>query len=240
MILYEHIRNYQGGYYMKVVGYVRVSTEEQAKSGLGRDAQIKKIKAYCDLYDLELIDIIIDNGVSGKTLKREGLNKIIKLIDENTIDGVVVAKLDRLTRSVSDMGFLLNKIFKKHELFSVSENVDTRTASGRLVLNVLVSVAQWERETIVERTKDALRAKRERGEKTGGDVQFGYDVLNGKLISNEKEQKIIKYIKRLRKDGYGYKRIANMLNNKGLKTKKGKSFSHMQVKRIIERELSVK
>ena len=225
---------------MKVVGYVRVSTEEQAKSGLGREAQIKKIKAYCDLYNAELIDIIIDNGVSGKTLNRDGLNKIIKMFQENTVDGVVVAKLDRLTRSVSDMGLLVNKIFKNKELISVSENIDTRTASGRLVLNVLVSVAQWERETIVERTKDALKAKRERGEKTGGDIPFGYDVLNGKLIYNDEEQKVINYIKRLRKKGYGYKRIANMLNNKGLKTKKGKSFSHMQVKRIIERELSIR
>nr|WP_280996319.1 recombinase family protein [Marinitoga okinawensis]CAI4093963.1 Site-specific serine recombinase [Marinitoga okinawensis] len=225
---------------MKVVGYVRVSTEEQAKSGLGKEAQIKKIMSYCELYDLELIDIIVDDGVSGKTLKRDGLNKVIHMINEDMVDGIVVAKLDRLTRSVSDMGFLLNKVFKNHELFSVSENVDTRTASGRLVLNVLVSVAQWERETIVERTKDALKAKRDRGEKTGGDIPFGYDILNGKLVSNDNEQKVISYIKRLRNKGYGYKKIANLLNNKGLKTKKGKNFTHMQVKRIIQRELALR
>ncbi|MHA1330913.1 MAG: recombinase family protein [Candidatus Hodarchaeales archaeon] len=221
---------------MRVIGYARVSTEEQAKSGLGLEAQLRKIKAYCDLYDLDLIDIVIDDGVSGKTLNREGLNKVLNMLENNEADGVVIAKLDRLTRSVADMGYLLNKVFQRRELFSVSENVDTRTASGRLVLNVLISVAQWERETIVERTKDALQAKKARGEKTGGDVPFGYEVTpEGKLIENPKEQEIIRLIISLRNKGYGYKKIAKALNEKGYKTKHGKAFSHMQVKRILER-----
>jgi len=221
---------------MRVFGYVRVSTKDQAESGLGMEAQIKKIKAYCDLYELELVDILIDDGYSGKTLDRPALKELIQRLEKGEAEGVVIAKLDRLTRSVADMGILLEKIFNKKQLFSVSENVDTRTPSGRLVLNVLISVAQWERETIVERTKDALKAKRERGEKTGGDVPFGYDEKDGKLIPNEKEQRIIELIKRLRDKGYGLKRIAKYLNENGFRTKKGKSFTHIQVRRILARE----
>ena len=117
---------------MRVIGYVRVSTEELAKSGFGLEAQKKKIKAYCDLYGLELVDIIVDDGYSGKSLNRPGLKKVPKMLEENEIDGVVVAKLDRLTRSVANMGFPLNEYSQEKLLFSVSENVDTRTASGRL------------------------------------------------------------------------------------------------------------
>ena len=223
---------------MRVFGYVRVSTKEQAESGLGLEAQVNKIKAYCELYDLELVDVFIDDGYSGKTLDRPALQRLIKRLENGEAEGVVIAKLDRLTRSVADMGVLLERVFKDKELFSVSENVSTRTPSGRLVLNVLISVAQWERETIVERTKDALRAKRERGEKTGGDVPFGYDEIDGKLIPNEKEQRIIELIKRLRSKGYGLKRIAKFLNENGFKTKKGRAFTHIQVKRILSREVA--
>lgn len=223
---------------MKVLGYVRVSTKEQAESGLGLEAQIKKIRAYCDLYDLELGDILVDDGYSGKTLNRPALQELINRLEKGEAEGVVIAKLDRLTRSVADMGILLERVFNKKQLFSVSENVDTRTPSGRLVLNVLISVAQWERETIVERTKDALKAKRERGEKTGGDVPFGYDIKDGRLIPNEKEQRIIELIKRLRDKGYGLKRIAKYLNESGFRTKRGKAFTHIQVKRILLREVA--
>ena len=223
---------------MRVFGYVRVSTKEQAESGLGLEAQVEKIKTYCKLYDLELVDMFIDDGYSGKSLERPALQELIRRLENGEAEGVVIAKLDRLTRSVADMGVLLERVFKDKELFSVSENVSTRTPSGRLVLNVLISVAQWERETIVERTKDALRAKKSRGEKTGGDVPFGYDEIDGKLIPNEKEQRIIELIKRLRSKGYGLKRIARFLNENGFRTKKGKAFTHIQVKRILSREVA--
>jgi len=160
---------------MRVVGYVRVSTEEQAKSGLGIEAQIEKIRSYCKLYDLDLVDIVVDEGYSGKSLNRPGLQRVLKKPEDSIADGIVVAKLDRLTRSVADMGYLLNRFFQDKQLFSVSENVDTRTASGRLVLNVLISVAQWEREAIIERTKDALRAKKREGRKQ--EEMFRLDMM---------------------------------------------------------------
>jgi site-specific DNA recombinase len=99
----------------------------------------------------------------------------------------------------------------------VAEQVDTRTASGRLVLNLLVSVAQWEREAIGERTSAALVAKRRRGEKTGGDLPFGYDSgPGGRLIENPQEQGVMRLIEDLRQRGYGYKLTARVLNESGI------------------------
>ena len=217
---------------MKAIGYVRVSTEEQAKSGLGLEAQIAKIKAYAELFDIELTEIIMDEGISGKTLDREGLQRAIKILKDKKAEGMVIAKLDRLTRNVADLGTLVSTVFDKAELYSVSEQINTKNAAGRLVLNVLVSVAQWERETICERTKDALQAKKARGEKTGGNVPFGFNVINGKLVKNEEEQSIINEIKNLKNKGLSLRKIAGILNEKGIVTKNGKTWTATQIQRI--------
>ena len=217
---------------MKAIGYVRVSTDEQAKSGLGLEAQIAKIKAYAELFDIELTEIIMDEGISGKTLERDGLKRAIKMLKEKKAEGMVIAKLDRLTRNVADLGTLVSTVFDKAELYSVSEQINTKNAAGRLVLNVLVSVAQWERETICERTKDALQAKKARGEKTGGNVPFGFNEVNGKLIRNEEEQAIISEIKNLKNKGLSLRKIAEVLNAKGITTKNGKTWTATQIQRI--------
>lgn len=220
---------------MKVIGYLRVSTQEQEQSGLGLEAQQEKIRAYCGLYDLELVDMVQD-AASGKSMKgREGLALALAMLARGEADGLIVAKLDRLTRSVKDLGELIEKYFAKFSLFVVAEQVDTRTASGRLVLNLLTSVAQWERETIGERTAAALGAKRARGEKTGGAVPFGYDLQAGKLIENEQEQAVIRLIDDLKGRGHGYKAIAKELNHRGYTTKQGAVWQQMTVKRVVNR-----
>jgi len=222
----------EGGIKMKAIGYVRVSTDEQAKSGLGLEAQIAKIKAYAELFDIELTEIIADEGISGKTLERDGLKKAIKILKDKKAEGMVIAKLDRLTRNVADLGTLVSTVFDKAELYSVSEQINTKNAAGRLVLNVLVSVAQWERETICERTKDALQAKKARGEKTGGNIPFGFDEVNGKLVKNEEEQAIIDEIKNLKNKGLSLRKIAEALNGRGIATKNGKAWTAVQIQRI--------
>jgi len=218
---------------MKVIGYARVSTDEQAKSGLGLEAQIAKIRSYADLFELTVTEIVIDDGISGKNLKRPGLIKAIRAIKAGDAEGMLVAKLDRLTRNVADLGTLVQNVFDKAELYSVSEQINTKNAAGRLVLNVLVSVAQWERETICERTSDALQAKKARGEKTGGNVPFGFEVVSGKLIENEAEQAVIEKIKELRANGLSLRKIADRLNEEGIGTKTGKQWNATQISRIV-------
>lgn len=221
---------------MKVIGYCRVSTDGQAESGLGLADQEAKIRAYCELYGLELVEIVRD-AASGKSLERPGLQFTLQVLKSGKAEGLIVAKLDRLTRSVKDLGFLLEDYFaERFSLFVVSEQIDTRTAAGRLLLNLLTSVAQWERETIGERTKAALKQKRERGEKTGGYVPFGFDAdACGKLATNENEQKAIARIIELRGKGHTYEAIAEALNKDGILTKQGKTWSKASVYQIYKK-----
>ena len=220
---------------MRVVGYIRVSTAEQEESGLGIEAQEAKVRAYCDLYGLELVELFTD-AASGKNLQREGIEAALGRLVDGAAEGLIVAKLDRLTRSVRDLGALLEDYFKDSSLVVVAEQVDTRTAAGRLVLNLLTSVAQWERETIGERTRDALRAKRRRGEKTGGTVPFGFDAReDGRLVENRQEQLVLNQIKALRAKGYGYKRIAAALNHDGHLTKTGRAWNHVLVGNVVRK-----
>ena len=220
---------------MRAVGYIRVSTDEQANEGVSLDNQRKRIEAFCIAKDWTLVDVYEDAGKSGKDLKRNGIQQLITDAKDSKFDIVVIYKLDRLTRSVKDLGYLI-ELFDKHGIAfsSVSDNFDTTTANGRLVLNILGSVAQWERDIIVERTREALAYKRELGQKTGGDVPFGYDVTDdGTLVENPKEQKVARHIRQLRDEGMSYNAIAKALNSKGYTTKRGCSWTHKQVKRVL-------
>jgi site-specific DNA recombinase len=220
---------------MNVIGYLRVSTAGQEESGLGLEAQLEKIRGYCALYDLNIVGVYQD-AASGKSLKhRDGLQNALDDLRARRADGLIIAKLDRLTRSVRDLGELLDDHFQARSLVVVAEQVDTRTAAGRLVLNLLSSVSQWERETIGERTQDALQAKKRRGEKTGGDVPFGYDLADDgrTLVANEIEQHIIEQVQSLKAQGYSFNKIAAHLNGRGVQTKRGSAWTHVQISRII-------
>jgi DNA invertase Pin-like site-specific DNA recombinase len=223
---------------MKAVGYVRVSTEEQASQGVSLEAQIEKIRAYAGLYDIELVEIITDAGVSAKTLDRTGLNKALTMLEAGEVEALVIVKLDRLTRSVRDLDYLLENYFaSRFSLMSVSEQVDTRTAGGRLVLNVLMSVAQWERETIGERTSQALQHKKAQGEHIGG-VGFGYKVTAKKLVQS-KEHETVAAIVEMRGQGMTLTAIADQLNAEGIKTARGGQWYAKTVSNIIDRETKI-
>jgi site-specific DNA recombinase len=131
----------------RTVAYLRVSTDKQADRGVSLDAQRAKVAAYAALYDLELVDVIVDAGASAKTLDRPGLARALGMLRKGEADALLVVKLDRLTRSVRDLGELVERHFApgKAALLSVSEQIDTRSAAGRLVLNVVrrSASARW-------------------------------------------------------------------------------------------------
>lgn len=220
---------------MKVIGYVRVSTEDQAEVGVSLEAQKKKLEQYADLYDLELVEVFEDAGASAKTLKREGLQRALTALDNGEAEGLLVAKLDRLTRDVRDMGDLLEDYFaKKFNLLCVGEQIDTRTAAGRLMLNLLTSVAQWERETIGERTSAALRHKQAQGEHVGS-PSLGFNMVEGKLVANEGEREVLERIQSLRNDGKTYQQIADTLTAEGMKTKRGGKWYPATVRNYVKK-----
>lgn len=153
---------------MKAIGYVRVSTEKQADSGVSLEAQSEKVRAMAVVQGAELAEIIIDAGESAKSLNRPGMARLLSLVDSGVAQTVIIAKLDRLTRSVKDLAELLERFNRRSvSLVSVAESLDTGTAAGRLVLNIMTAVSQWEREAIGERTRDAMRHKRANGERVG-------------------------------------------------------------------------
>lgn len=220
---------------MRAIGYVRVSTEEQGTKGVSLGGQRARIEAYCKLYDLELVGIEEDAGVSACTLEREGLQSALGRLREGEAEALVVAKLDRLTRKVSDLCALCEEYFaKKFQLLSVSEQIDTRTAAGRLVLNILATVAQWERETIGERTAAAMAHKRSRGEYTGGHVPFGMRLEDGRLVKDAGERRLVALARALRARGVSLRVIGAELGRRGLRSRRGGELGAASVKFLLE------
>jgi len=218
----------------RAVAYVRVSTDKQADYGVSLEAQEAKIRAYASVYDLDLVEVVVDGGASAKTLDRPGLTRVLSMLKRGEVDAVVVMKLDRLTRSVADLGTLVDTYFQKAALLSVSEQIDTRTAGGRLVLNVLASVAQWEREAIGERTSVAMKHKASKGERVGA-IPYGFAVAADgvALVEVEAEQAVIVEAHTLRSAGLSFRAVATALVRRGFVSRSGRVFDATQVSRMV-------
>ncbi|MCF7995361.1 MAG: recombinase family protein [Chromatiaceae bacterium] len=219
----------------KTIVYVRVSTATQVEEGVSLEAQQHKAAAYAGLYDLELIETIVDAGVSAKTLERPGLQKALGMIDAGDAKALLVVKLDRLTRSVGDLGRLIEGYFApgKAELMSVSEQIDTRSANGRLTLNVLMSVSQWEREIIGERTSDAMRHMQAQGHYIGGRAPYGFRLVDTALVADTLEQQVITQARELRARGLSLAKVATELETRGFRSRNAKRFVAQQIKRMV-------
>jgi len=235
---------------IRAVGYIRVSTEDQAQTGVSLEAQRSKLVTYASLYDLELVAVEVDDGASAKTLDRPALLRALGMIDRREADGLLIAKLDRLSRSVSDWDRLISGYFGEKagkQLWSVGDSIDTRTAAGRLVLNVLMSVAQWEREAIAERTRDALQHKIRTNSRCGT-VRFGMAIdpadprrsknarLPVGLVAEPAEADAIALMVRLKAHGLSLRAIAAELTDRGVPTREGcDRWDHSSVRKILRR-----
>lgn len=147
-----------------VLGYTRVSTAEQATNGVGLAAQEAAIRAECERRGWRLVEVVRDEGASGKSLDRPGLTSALERIAAGEVSGLVAAKLDRLSRSVIDFATLLEWFGQVDAtLLALDLAIDTSSPGGRLVANVFASVAEWERQTIGERTKTGLARIRAEG-----------------------------------------------------------------------------
>lgn len=221
----------------RAVAYLRVSTDKQAEGGISLDAQRAKVEAYAALYDLELVAVDVDAGVSAKSLDRPALDTALGRLRPGEADALLVVKLDRLTRSVRDLGELVDAYFARERwaLLSVSEQIDTRSAAGRLVLNVLASVAQWEREATGERTAAALAHKRRQNEYTGGHPPYGWALADDgrTLVPVEAEQESIALASRLRDEGLSLRKIGARLEARGVRPRSGGGWHAKTVRSLI-------
>jgi DNA invertase Pin-like site-specific DNA recombinase len=217
---------------MRAIGYVRVSTDEQVVS---IEAQEAKVRGYCALHEIDLVDVVRDHGVSAKSLDRPGLSDALARLIRGEADGLVIAKLDRLSRSVADWAVLIEAHFGSdagRHLWSVGDSIDTRTAAGRMVLNILMSVAQWEREAIAERTRDALRHKRSNGERTGTIPRGAKLAGDGRtLVPDAVEMADLAMIRVLRdRDGLGARAISRLMAERT-----GRKWPPSTITRVLKR-----
>ncbi len=222
---------------IKAIGYIRVSTRDQAESGASLASQRTKIEAYAVLHDLELVEVIEDAGFSAKSLDRPGMTKLLRLIRGRKITTVVVAKLDRITRSVRDLGELID-LFQRSgvEFASVADHIDTSTASGRLVLNVMGSVSQWEREAIGERTSEALAVMRSNGRRISRHAPYGYRLNGQGWIEDEREQEAVQVMRTLRAEDLSLRQIAAELERQGHHNRSGRRLSAQTIANVLKRE----
>ena len=210
---------------MKAVGYIRVSTEEQGESGLSLADQDARVRARGVSHGWDVVSVQVDE-VSGKNTDRPGLREVMALVKGNVVGAVIITKLDRLTRSVVDLNMLLDE-FRKHDvkLVSMMEGIDTSTATGELLFNIMASIAQWERRENGERVAAALQARKSQG-KTAGPPEYGkFADAAGFVHDNPQELAVLDRIRELRSQGVSYQVVADTLSNEGIRTRRGNAFT---------------
>jgi DNA invertase Pin-like site-specific DNA recombinase len=211
---------------MEVVGYVRVSTDEQSGSGAGLEAQRQAIVTECERRGWKLINVVEDAGWSAKDLKRPGIQEALKVLKEGDARALVAAKLDRLSRSMIDFTALMATAQKQGwALVALDCAVDTTTPAGEAMANVLATFAQFERRLISQRTKDALAVKKAQG------VRIGRPPVMPKGV--------VARISHMRTKGLSYRAIADRLNADGVPTAQGgKQWYPATVRSTIQRTLT--
>jgi site-specific DNA recombinase len=218
----------------RAIGYVRVSTEEQAAEGVSIEAQRNRIAAWCALNNYDLAEVFVDAGLSGKRAdNRPALQAALSAAKSG--GALVVYSLSRLARSTKDTIAIGERLEKSGaDLVSLSEKIDTTTAAGKMVFRMLAVMAEFERDVIAERTTMAMRHKRAQGERVGR-IPFGFDLgMDGVTLKrNESEQRILGTVAELRRGGMTLRGIAQELTNRGIPTKSGATkWTHSTIQRL--------
>lgn len=222
---------------MKAVGYIRVSKASQAEDGVSLAAQREKIEAYARLHDLDLVQVLADEGISGKRSdNRPGLQEALRLACRHKAT-LVFYSLTRLARSTRDCIDIFESVSKcGAHLASVTEKFDTSSGMGEFLFTLMAALGQLERKQIGERTKLGMDYKRRRGERIGR-VPFGQRVADDgvKLIPEPKEQSTLAIMRRMRTGGKSYAFIAAELNRQELPAKAGGQWHVKTVFGVLKR-----
>jgi DNA invertase Pin-like site-specific DNA recombinase len=206
----------------RAVSYLRVSTDEQAQSGAGLDAQTVAIADAIGRRGWPLVATFTDEGVSGgvEPDARPGLAAALATLDAGHADALVVSKLDRLTRSVASIGPLVKRAQRGGwALVILDTDVDMTTAGGMLVVHMITSVAEWERMVIAERTRAALASRKRAGMRLGRPVTLAQDTRNR--------------VAELRAAGMTMQAVADTLNAENVPTARGGKWHHSTVKGVL-------
>ncbi|MBD2359365.1 recombinase family protein [Tolypothrix sp. FACHB-123] len=220
---------------MKLVGYVRVSSESQAEN-TSLTEQRQKIESYCYAFGHELLQIFEEVGSGKNTTHRPQFQSALKLVSEQA-DGIIAAKLDRLARNTRDVLALVDDVLQpqRKALILLDLQVDTTTPQGYMILTVMSAVAKLERDIINERTQGGRRAKADNGGYAYGAPAFGQKAVDGELIPDLEELDAIEAIRKHHKSGKSFGAISQWMNMNGYKTKLGRQWHPNSVKRVVDR-----
>jgi site-specific DNA recombinase len=228
----------------KTIGYCRCSTEEQSSTGHSLEVQKAKIEAYALLHDLTIDEFVVDAGISAKSLNRPGIQGLMSQVSKGQVERVVVFKLDRISRAIIDLASLV-ETFNKHDVsfVSVSEQLDTGSACGRLMVNLLGVLSQFEREQISERVTTTLDHLRTTGKVYSGSAPYGFRVsethLSGKTLAPVPEQQeAIKDMRRLRAEDWSFASIAEYLNKLGTSARNGGKWHASSVHSVLNSRMA--
>ena len=233
---------------MNIIGYIRVSTEEQGNSGLSLAAQAAKIRQYCELHEHTLLQVVEEVGSAKNLTDRPAILAVVARCRAKKADGLIVAKLDRLTRSIRDLQELLQQANERFALIFVQDSLDTSTATGRLMMNFMISVSQWEREVIGERTAAALCELRRAGKRNSAIAPYGYrfvpgDYLTKKktpgmvLVEDDREMHNLHLMLNMVANNRNYHDIANCLDGPN---RAGKPWTAAAVRKILKKLMLIK
>jgi DNA invertase Pin-like site-specific DNA recombinase len=217
--------------------YTRVSTEDQAKEGFSLDAQLEKLRAYCTARGWDIAGEYVDEGYSGRKTRRPAYTRMMEDIEK--WDALLVIKMDRIHRNSKNFMLMMEDLGKKgKEFVSMMESLDTSTAMGRFVMDIIQRIAQLESEQIGERVYIGMeqKAKTNSG-MLGFNIPYGYDYVNGKLVENKTESPQIKRIFEIYLAGQSMEKIAELFNQEGIPSKQNKKWGPHTIAIILKNPL---
>ena len=219
----------------QAIGYIRVSTEKQANEGVSLEAQEAKIVTWCKANGYELVKVYVDAGISGKRMdtRKELLAALASLKKGMALVSYSLSRLARSTKDALAIGEAVAK--KKADMVSLTEQIDTTTAAGKMMFQMLSVLAEFERNLVAERTTNALQHKKRTGQKYTNQTPYGFEAIEGRLVQVQQEAEIVAEIQASRTGGNTLQFIADDLNGRGIPTKTGKTWAPATIHLLLKR-----
>jgi len=212
--------------------YTRVSTDDQAEEGYSLDAQKERLEAYCEAQGWDVAAYYVDDGYSGKTSRRPAYQRMLE--ERDNWDVLLVLKMDRIHRNSKNFMIMMESLEKWGKKFTTMyEELDTSTAMGRFVVDIIQRIAQLESEVIGERTYTGMAQKAEQGGLMGFYPPFGYRVKDNDMVIVPDEAEVVRELYQRYCAGESMAQLADVLNQRGLRTRRGEAWTLFAVRHIL-------